>query len=244
MKKYLGIGSCRVLTPLYYLNSKDICIYNSLKNWYIKPTFQGNYFIGKLYNTKEIIQLIELLLGKITLSNEILSLFLTSFSSFRCPGVLREKNPEQIIKNIKDDFNNIDKVFIEVSSIKCYKYKNKYVFLEHISSKNPYISNLSSLLYTQDKNEIIEDLEYIIQLIGSNKIIFVSHFNISGIKNRLIIKESLEFVSKKYNIPLILPYEDLDIKNNKYILKDDLLHYSLEGIENIKNEYKKYLGGN
>lgn len=52
MKKYLGIGSCRLLTPLYYLNSKDICVYNSLKNWSIKHTFQGNYFLGKLHNTK------------------------------------------------------------------------------------------------------------------------------------------------------------------------------------------------
>lgn len=53
------------------------------------------------------------------------------------------------MKNIKEDFENIDKIFIEISSIKVFKYKNnseecdegKYVFIEHISSKNPYISN-------------------------------------------------------------------------------------------------------
>lgn len=96
-------------------------------------------------------------------------------------------------------------------------------------------------MYTHDKNEIIDDLEKIIELIGSNKIIFVSHFNISGIKNRLIIKESLEFVCKKYNIPLILPYEYLDIKNKKHLLQNDLLLYSHKGIEEIKNKYQKYL---
>ena len=217
-------------------------MYNSLLNWQVKRTFQGNNFLGKLHNTKEIIQFIQLLLGKINLSKEILSLFLTSFSTFRCPTVPREKNPEQIIKTIKDDFHNLEKVFIEISSIKCFRYKNQYVFIEHISSKNPYIDNWSSLMYTQDKNELIHDLEYIVELIGSNNIVFVSHFNISGIKNRFIIKESLEFVSQKYNIPLILPYEDLDIENNKHILQKDFLHYSLEGIENIKNEYKKYMG--
>ena len=240
MKKYLGIGSCRLLTPLHYLNSKDVCIYNSLKNWYIKNTFQGNQFIGKLHNTKEIIQLIELLKGKITLSNEMLSLFLTSFSKFRCPRAPREKYSEQIIKNIKDNFNKLDKIFIEISSIKCYMYKNKPVNLEHISGC-PFIEDYKSLMYKQDKNEIINDLEYIIELIGSNKLIFVSHFNISGIQNRLTIKESLEFVCKKYNIPLILPYEHLDLKNKGYLLQGDLLHYTFEGVDVATNEYKKYL---
>ena len=32
MKKYLGIGSSRLLTPLFELNSKDICVYNSLQS--------------------------------------------------------------------------------------------------------------------------------------------------------------------------------------------------------------------
>lgn len=185
--------------------------------------------------------MIKFLKGEIILSNEILSLFLTSFSKFRCPGVPREINPKIIQKNIKDNFNNIDKFFIEISSIKSYLYKNNSVFVEHIASKNPYISDYKSLMYKQDENEIINDLEKIIELLGSKKIVFVSHFNISGIKNRLIIKKSLEFVCKKYDIPLILPYEHLNIAKNKYLLQNDLLHYSLDGIEKIKIEFEKYM---
>lgn len=56
MKYFLAIGSCRILTPLYYTNSNNRIVYNSLKNWYIKPLFKGNHFLGKLHNTKEIIQ--------------------------------------------------------------------------------------------------------------------------------------------------------------------------------------------
>lgn len=232
IKKILGIGSCRLLTPLYLLNSENVQVYNSLKNWFIENSFQGCNFLGKLHNTKEVIQFIELVLGKISLSDEILSLYLTSFSNYRCPTVLRENNPKKILQNIQDNFNKIDKIFIEISSIKTYKYNNRYVFCEHISSKNPFISNYKSLMNIQDKDEIIGDLE---------KIVFVSHFNIGGIKNRLIIKEQLEIICKKYDIPLILPYEQLDIINKKYLLQNDLLHYSQEGIEKIKLEYNKFI---
>lgn len=241
MKKYLGIGSCRILTPLFYLNNKDRIIYNTLENWYVKPCFTGNHFLGKLHNTKEIIQFIRLIKGDITLPTEVLSLFLTSFSSFRLPKIKREKNPEEILNEIKNNFNEIDKFFIEISSIKTFIYKNNAVFLEHISSNNPFIKNYKELEHIQSKEELLEDLDEIVKLLGEKKVVFISHFNFDGINNRQIIKDALLFISKKYEIPVILPYEDLKIKEDKKILQNDLLHYTFYGLEKIKSKLESIM---
>jgi len=241
MKYFMGIGSCRILTPLYHNNSDDVYVFNSLKNWYVERLFQGNHFLGKLHNTKEIIQFIKLIKNQITLSDEILSLFLTSFSKFRFPKVPREENPGKILRIIQKNLHKISKFIIEISSIKVYLYKKNPVFIEHISSKNPYISNFESLKYEQQENEILNDLEEIVKLLGSEKIVFVSHFNIPGIKNREIIKKSLKIICDKYQIPLILPYENLNIKNNHNILQKDQLHYSLEGVQKMSKHLKSIL---
>ena len=244
-KYYLGIGSCRILTPLFYLNNANRVIYNSLINWYERKAFIGNHFMGKLHNTKEIIQFIKLIKGDINLSDKVMKLFLTSFSiSIFHKNVPREKNPENALKRIinqfKKNYLSIEKIFIEISSLKIYKYCDNYVMLEHISHKNPYINDYKSLMYKQDENELINDLELIVDLLGSTKIVFVSHINYPALNNRLIIKKSLEFICNKYNIPLILPYEEVLNKNNK-LLQKDLLHYTIEGIDKIKDKLEEYM---
>ena len=84
--KILGIGSCRILTPLYklYKSNKNIVIHNCLENFFEKQTFTGNNFLGKLHNSKEIIQFLKFLKNDIILPERILKLFLTGFSRFRC----------------------------------------------------------------------------------------------------------------------------------------------------------------
>ena len=199
--KVLGIGSCRILTPLFklYKSNKNIHIHNCLENFFEKQTFTGNNFLGKLHNSKEIIQFINFIKNNITLPQEILKLFLTAFSKYRCPNIERENNPSKILKDIQNDFNNISTIFIEISSIKIYKFKNYFVNVEHISSPNPYINDYKNIMYIQTKEDLISDLKNIIDIIGNKKIVFITHLNIHNIQNRIIIKESIEYVTLHFN---------------------------------------------
>jgi hypothetical protein len=238
-KIILGIGSCRILTPLYKLfkSNNNFLIHNCLENFFEKQTFTGNNFLGKLHNSKEIIQFLKVLKNDIILPETILTLFLTAFSNFRCPYIERENNPNQILKDIQNDFNNISTFFIEISSIKIYEYENFFVNLEHISSPNPYINNYKNIMYIQTKKDLITDLKNIIDIIGNKKIVFITHLNINNITNRLIIKESIEFVTLHFNINNnIYMIDPITIINKKNVLEDEL-HFNIEGI----NEYKNFL---
>ena len=241
-KIILGIGSCRILTPLYklYKSNNDIFIHNCLENFFEKQTFTGNNFLGKLHNSKEIIQFLKVLKNDIILPEKILKLFLTAFSNFRCPNIERENNPNQILKDIQNDFNDISTFFIEISSIKIYEYENFFVNLEHISSPNPYINNYKNIMYTQTKDNLISDLKNIIDIIGNKKIVFITHLNINNITNRSIIKESIEFVTLHCNNNNIYMIDPITIIHKKNLLEDEL-HFNIEGINEYKNFLTKYI---
>jgi hypothetical protein len=237
--KILGIGSCRILTPLYklYKHNKNIVIHNCLENFFENQTFTGNNFLGKLHNSKEIIQFIKFLKNDVILPERILKLFLTGFSRFRCPQIERECDPDKILKDIRNDFNNISTFFIEISSIKVYVFDNFYVNVEHISSPNPYINNYKDIMYTQTKEDLISDLKNIIDIIGNKKIVFITHLNINNIQNRVIIKESIEYVTRDFNSNNNIYMIDPMTVINKENLLEDELHFNIEGI----NEYINYL---
>ncbi len=234
MKKILGIGSCRCLTPLYYLNNENMIIYNSLSNWYIKPTF-----LGKLHNTKQIIQFIKFIKKEIELPNDVLELFLTTYSSFINPCFARHNNPHEIVDTIHNEINNIEYVFIEVCSIKIFKYNNHHVSIEHIKHPDNGINKNNIEYELQTKEDLINDLEEIIQLLPNKKIIFITHFNFDDIPNRQIINEALTFITNKYNLQIFRPYEDLDIKN---ILRHmDNEHYSNKGLLMVAHKFLKFI---
>lgn len=239
----LGLGSCRILTPLFKLFkvNKNLIVHNCLENFFEKQTFTGNNFLGKLHNSKEIIQFLKLIQNKITLSNKIMSLFLTSFSNFRCPSVPREKNPIKILENIKSNFNIISTVFIEISSIKIYELDKCFVNLEHIASNNPYIRNWKSIMKKQKKNDLINDLKIIVDMLGKKNVVFITHINIDNIKNRIIIKEAIEHVVLNYNSNNNLFMIDPIVKLGKEMLLDDKLHFNIKGINKYKDILVNYI---
>lgn len=72
--KIFSSGSCRLVTTINNGYDKVVPIHSMFHN------FVGINFLGKLHNTKQHIQFIKFIKDEITLPDDILSKFLTSYS--------------------------------------------------------------------------------------------------------------------------------------------------------------------
>ena len=128
--------------------------------------FVGINFLGKLHNIKQHIQFIKFINDEITIPNEILSKFLTSYSHLEhC----EDKSLLPLKKNnIKNQFNECDWYIFEICSLKLY-YNNGFQVQFELTDKYNF--------RLQTEEELLEDLKVIRKLIPSNKkILFQVHF--------------------------------------------------------------------
>ena len=130
--KIFSSGSCRLVTTINNGYDKVVPIHSMFHN------FVGINFLGKLHNTKQHIQFIKFIKDEITLSNDILSKFLTSYSNLS-----RRQNKSLLPfekDNIKKQFDECDWYLFEICSLKLYKNKGFEVQFELTNEYN-YITN-------------------------------------------------------------------------------------------------------
>ena len=112
--KVFSSGSCRLLTTINNGYDKIIPIHSMFRN------FVGINFLGKLHNTKQHIQFIKFIKDEITLSDDILSKFLTSYGGFR--GSLSNCEDISLLpikkENIKNKFDECEWYLFEICSLK------------------------------------------------------------------------------------------------------------------------------
>lgn len=226
MKTIFASGSCRLMTSINDGRDELIPIHSMYCN------FIGTNFLGKFHNTKQHIQFIEWILGKKELPLSISKKFFThvnkALGSFKKRPNIDNVDLQTKRKNIRESFHNCDCFIFEICSIKKYEIEDYQVQHELCSDYNMSI---------QTRQEIYEDLLYLLTLLPSNKkIIFQCHFrpNIynhksKSIKNREIIYDILkEFCDN--NDRLFLHDPSHIIKNDRSTLNNPG-HWSPRGHE-------------
>jgi hypothetical protein len=170
--KIFASGSCRLVTTINNGYDKIIPIHSMFHN------FTGVNFIGKLHNTKQHIQFIKFIKDEITLSNDILSKFLTSYSNI---DGCEDKSLLPLKKqNIKNQFDECEWYIFELCSLKLYKNNGFEVQFELTNDYNCIL---------QTKEELLEDLHTLRTIIPNNKkILFQIHFRPNIIFNNNSLK--------------------------------------------------------
>ena len=227
--KIFSSGSCRLVTTISNGYNKVIPIHSMFHN------FVGINFLGKLHNTKQHFQFIK---DEITLSNDILSKFLTSYSNI----VDSEDKSLLPLKkdNIKKQFDECEWYLFEICSLKLYKNNGFDVQFELTNEYN-------NILQTEE--ELLEDLQVIRQLIPLNKkILFQVHFRpniIYNDSNKTIEKREVlynlinKFCEKNENTFI---YDPSILITTNHSLFDGDTHFTNSGhIESFNYIYNNYL---
>jgi len=234
--KIFASGSCRLVTTINNGYNKVVPIHSMFHN------FAGINFLGKLHNTKQHIQFIKFIMDEITLPNDILVKFLTSYGGYR--GNFSECEDKSLIQlkkeNIKNQFDKCDWYLFEICSLKLYK-NNGYEVQFEITDEYEYI--------LQTEEELWEDLQEIRNLIPINKKILLQvHFrpNIiyndekKSIEKREILYNIInKFCEKNENTFIFDPSVILKINNSLF---DFDSHFNINGhIECFNYIYNNFL---
>jgi hypothetical protein len=208
--KIFASGSCRLLTTINNGYEKVIPIHSMFYN------FVGINFLGKLHNTKQHIQFIKYIKDEITLLNNILPNFLTSYNDVVYTHKCEDLSLIPIKKeSIKKQFDECEWYLFEICSLKLYKNNNYEVQYE---LTNEY----ECILQTED--ELLEDLYTIRKLIPNNKkILFQVHF-----RPNIIYNDNTKSIEKREII--------YNIVNNFCSVNDNTFIYDPSIIINKNNE--------
>ena len=230
--KIFASGSCRLVSTINNGHDKVVPIHSMFYN------FVGVNFLGKLHNTKQHIQFIKFIKDEITLPNDILSKYLTSYwGNSECEDISLLPIKK---KNIKNQFDECEWYLFEICSLKLYKNNG---FEVHYELTNEY----ECILQTEE--ELLEDLQVIRHLIPSNKkILFQVHFrpniiyndNNKTIEKREIIYNSItKFCEKNENTFI---YDPSILIQSNHSLFDGDTHFTYNGhIESFNYIYNNYL---
>lgn len=230
--KIFTSGSCRLLIAINSDYNKILPIHSLYYN------FVGIDFLGKLHNTKQHIQFIKFIKNEITLSDDILSKFLTSYSNLQgCEDI--SLLPIKL-DNIRKQFDECEWYIFEICSLKLYKNNG---FDVHFELTNDY----NFILQTED--ELLQDLQIIRELIPKNKkILFQVHFRpniIYNDNNRTIEKREIiykiinNFCEKNENTYIYDPSIILKMDNSLF---DGDTHFNVRGyVESFNYIYNNYI---
>ena len=232
MKVFVS-GSCRLMTTIKDGYSQIIPIHSMFYN------FVGINFLGKLHNTKQHIQFIKFVKDEIVLPNDILSKFLTSYSS-----VFNGCEPFSLLPikkaSIKADFDDCEWYIFEICSIKLYRYDGFEVQYELTKDCTCVI---------QTEKELLEDLYTIRSMIPVHKkILFQTHFRpniIYNVPSKAIEKrESIhsvvsQFCQKTENTYI---YDPSILLQKDHTLFDGDTHFTHSGhLESFNYLYNTFL---
>lgn len=179
--------------------------------------------VSFVHSTKEMLQLIKVIRGQISLSDDMMRY------AFRT-GIINGK-PVEISQEIVDQLNNSELFILEICSMKKYVYKD--VYLHHLSVDSRWDweywkyspSNILSetVIKEQTKEEIETDIEELQSLLSGKKIIVVSHMlpESDKLQKRKYLIDLLIAFCKKKGLDIILPTEGIV----EGIVTSDLGHY-------------------
>jgi len=203
-----------------------------------------NNYINYTHSTKEVIQLIMFLLGRLDLQSPYNRL---CFRTGICDNI-------DIIYKLEYTkiFNDSNVCIIEICSDKKYVYND--VYLHHLcvdtrfaqynhNTPQTILDNFKCIKQTY--NEIENDILEIKALLEPRKILFVTHYNskINGeyIESRNNLITFLGKTCEKYNIPIIKPSEVLKEYKQEEVITSDLGHYTSFGLSKISEYIDAYI---
>lgn len=232
MKKVFASGSCRLLTSI--TDGKNVIdpIHSMYQN------FIGKNFLGKFHNTKQHIQFIEWIHGRITIPEKNYRHIFTHVNRTCMPRAPRGRESWSDSREaIKRDFNSCDFYMFEICSTKIYEIND--IQIQHeLLKRNP--------SYQQDGNQIISDLNYLLSLLPEKaNVLFQCHFRPNvykdnrelAISNRELIYRSLKkFSDGKSNVILWDPSQM--IKKDKRCIGAEGNHFTPYG--HSRNFYRIY----
>jgi hypothetical protein len=225
MVKVFLSGSCRLLTTIGDGRGKIEPIHSMFHN------FVGINFLGKLHNSKQHIHFVKWIHDEIELPPDILSSFLTSYSTK--DGIeSSELNPEKK-NNIRAAFKECDYYIFEICSLKLYERRGYQVQFE-----------LTDLYETtlQSDADLCADLRMLRDMIPEEKrIIFQVHFRPNIIyhsdstaidKRETIHRVVSEFCGANKNVRIYDP--SIVIRADKTLFDGDT-HFTDKGHETSFN---------
>lgn len=226
--KVFASGSCRLLTVLNTGYSMIEPIHSLYYN------FIGINFLGKLHNIKQHIQFIQFIKDEITIPQNILKWFLTSYScldtsaskeyikQFNLPMIDKSMLPE-MKDSIKSQFDDCDTYIFEICSLKIYEKDGFQV-------QNELADDYS--IRVQSGDELYTDLDTLCSLIPTNKkIVFQTHFrpNIiySDESKALEKRETIYNTVVKFcdNRPNTYIYDPSELLQSDHTLFDGDVHF-------------------
>jgi len=205
-------------------------------------SFFYNKFPPRLHTTKEILNYL------VNYNNIDLN---SNFVNFIYGGCLHPQIIDIVKKYLKDSnniFDNIDTIYIEISSLKNYLIDDKYLNAFYVEDYNIDKNNMKQIELSYDDiyNDLVKIKDLCINKFKIKRIKIITHVNLKLKKtNNYILQRDklinyLLSICKKLEIDIILPDKILLSKYNDIFLEDvlyDGLHYS-----NI--EYPKYIINN
>lgn len=194
------------------------------------------------HSTKEVLQLINFLLGQKTFEMPL------NMLCFRT-GII-ENRPVLYEEALTSDFIKSTIVIVEICSDKTWVYDTHY--LHHICvdkslplwNVNTPIQVLNAYKVTiQTPEEIEKDILKIKEMIEPRKIVLVTYYNtiINGCQPRNKLIFLLNSIAKKYNINIVNPSEVLKDYTQEEVMKDDYAHYTDFGKRKMLDYLEKYI---
>ena len=203
-----------------------------------------NNIITYTHSTKEVIQFIKFLKGELSIPNPYNKLCFRS--------AIYENKYINYIEIYNKIFVNTDIFIIEICSKKKYIHNNFYLHHLCVDKKSSYLSDKTPceildnyIIEKQSDAEIENDILEIQKMLYPKKIVIVSHYNSKqngehfDSRNHLI--NLLDNICKKYDIPFINPTIVLSNYTQEDIMRDDLTHYTDNGIILFSNYVNNYL---
>ena len=247
MKTVFVSGSCRLMTTITYGPSIVYPIHSMEKN------YVGNNFLGKLHNIKQHIQFIKWINNEVTIPDDILKIYLTTYWN-RTPikDILEKKY------NIQHHFKQCDIYLIEICSLKTYckdgfQVQNEFcrIAANDHTRENPKYKNIVDYnTHELSIKELMVELISLRELIPKTKtILFQTHFrpNIiynddnKRIQNREIIFDTIDIFCKN-NINVFVYDPSIIVKLYGTTMLIDDLHFSKEGYaKNFEYIYNNYI---
>ena len=210
---FLVLGSCRVLVTMNHSKYKCLNTFKEVGKRNLNP----KCLIGRGWSINEHFEMIQLILGFKKHTEYIGDEY--SYDDIK-----------QNIDFINNNFNDINGLIIEVSSLKYFKDSSGKI-IHNITLENRTDRTCEKL----NEEETTFYLRELIKLVPNKKIYFVNHFLHDKIPDRLLIDKCLNKI-KNDNIYIITPsilFED----NPCNFLSNDNIHYKNNEIIHLIAKY-------
>lgn len=212
----------------------------------IAASNQLNNFINYTHCTKEVLQQIAYIRG------EFIPEYPLNIYLFRT--AINQNSPLTYNSLFLELFNDSDTAIVEISSMKKYIYKGRYLHHLAVDKREQYWPNTPHQilngykLVKQDKGEIEKDMADIIKKLNPRRTLFVTHYNHPQFpqytyKKRQHLINIVTDTCAEHNYELLNPGKILDNYPVWQIMQTDLEHYTEYGSELWKNALTKHIYG-